>query len=78
MINGQYWIINNGLEVADSRGIAGFEIGSEKVTSESKLVGDSRKLRRDFQKTIQKLGIEDLVTGPLSLAELARSIPTRR
>jgi hypothetical protein len=72
-VNSQYWIINDGVSIAESRGLRGFQAGRDGYARGSEAAADSRNLRSNFQKLVAELGIEHLVIAD-SLEEMLRAM----
>jgi hypothetical protein len=60
-VNGQYWIINNCAEIANDRGLAGFQAGSEIYNKQSGAYDDVRGLRQQFSKLLDNNDIREIV-----------------
>lgn len=60
-VNGQYWIINNCAEIANDRGLVGFQAGGEIYNKQSGVYDEVRGLRQKFDALLEDNNIRGIV-----------------
>jgi hypothetical protein len=76
-VNGQYWIIQRSSNLAQERGLDGFQIGRETVEAGSETNTRARQLRDALERELRRLEIEEPVFAT-TLAEVLQMLDMER